>query len=163
MAKTPIFICFIETFRIKDTSFFEEYTNFADESVLSKVNKIPHIVLYICLLGFFLASVEVAACTSHEVVKKEKSCCKATIEDDDSKDKPVMECCKEQKNEDSGCTGNCGEKSCQNSPLQTYFAHPIIKDDSNAFHLKGINSYPIYKQPYYSLGFHSIWQPPKIG
>src|SRR5690606_29279402 len=140
-----------------------EYTNFVDESVLSKVNKIPHIVLYICLLGFFLVPVGAAACTSHEMVKKEKSCCKAQDDGDLSEDGNDMECCRDQKSDDSGCFGNCGEKSCQSSSFHTFFVHQIIKDGSNDFSFEGVNPYPLYKQPYYSLGFHSIWQPPKIG
>ena len=123
--------------------------------------RIPHILLYICLLGFFLVPAGVAACTSHEVAKKEKSCCKAQDEGDHSMESNDMECCKDQKSEDSDCSGNCGKKSCQNS-FQTFFVHQSIKADPNGFNFEGVNSYPFYKQPYYSLGFHSIWQPPKI-
>src|SRR5690606_29350049 len=125
--------------------------------------KVPHILLYMCLLGFFLAPAGAAACTSHEVVKKEKSCCKTSNEDNDSKDIVDLECCKKTKSDDSGCSGNCGEKSCQGNSFHTFFVHQIIRDGSNDFNFEGINSYPIYKQPYYSLGFYSIWQPPKIG
>lgn len=125
------------------------------------MNKLAHILLYVCLLGFFLAPVTAMACTSHEVVKKEKSCCEVPDGEEHSTDDCEMECCKEQNSEDSGCSGNCGKQTCQNS-FQTFFVHQVIKNDTNGFGPEGVNSYPLYRQPYYSLGFHFIWQPPKI-
>lgn len=126
------------------------------------MSKILKIFLSISLLGFFLIPGEASACSSHttEVVEKDKSCC------DDSHHANhtstcKKECCKDKADGDTDCSGNCGQNSCHSSS-PTYLVHDII-DSQKAFLFGDKKSFPLYKQPYYSSGFHSIWQPPKIG
>lgn len=124
--------------------------------------RIIKILPIIFLLGFFLVPAEVSACTSHtkESFKKEKSCCDHHSSDRESKHACKKDCCKDSAG-DSGCSGNCGAKSCQTS-AQSFWVHQIFGGSYHAFEYETKNSYYFYKQPYYSSGFHSIWQPPKI-
>ena len=113
------------------------------------------------LLGFFLVPIEASACSFYtkEIIKKEKSCCDHSS-DHQSKQTCKKDCCKDNGG-DSSCSGNCSAKSCHNS-AQTFCAQ-IVGNSYHTFKYEEENSYPSYKQPYYSSGFHSIWQPPKIG
>ncbi|WP_413512836.1 hypothetical protein [Myroides odoratus] len=120
------------------------------------------ILLSISLLGFFLIPGEALACSSHttEVIKKDKSCY------DDSHHSNHLstcekDCCKDKTGADTDCSGNCCQNYCQSSS-PTYLIHDI-KDSQEIFLFGDKKSFPLYKQPYYSSGFHSIWQPPKIG
>ena len=120
------------------------------------------ILLSMFLFGLFLVPVEVSACTSHtkEIIKEEKSCCDHSS-DHQSKQACKKDCCRDSA-EDSSCSGNCGAKSC-NTSAQTFCAHQIFENNYRLFGYEDKNLYPSYKQPNYSSGFHSIWQPPKIG
>lgn len=119
------------------------------------------IFLSMCLLGFFLIPGEALACSSHktEIVKKDKSCCDHSS-DHQSKQACKKNCCKDSEG-DSGCSGACGAKSCHNSST-TFWIHNL-KYSHNTFFFENEKSYSFYKQPYYSSGVYSIWQPPKIG
>lgn len=151
---------------------------------LTLMRRTLYIFAGILLLGFFLVPGEVSACAMHagqekesvkkESVEKEKSCCKKSQEespaeqdnapsaDDQSKETSPKDCCKGHKTHkgESGCSGNCDARSCHTP--QTCCAHPVVEDVYNVFEKKDKNSYPVYTQPCYSAGFHSIWQPPKI-
>ncbi len=126
------------------------------------MSKILKIFLSICLLGFFLIPVEASACSSHttEVVKKEKSCCDDSHHSNHT-NTCEKDCCKDKTGGDTDCSGNCGQNSCHSSS-PTYLAHDMIHSQK-AFLFGDKKSFPLYKQPYYSSGFHSIWKPPKIG
>jgi hypothetical protein len=124
------------------------------------MSKILKIFLSISLLGFFLIPGEASACSSHttEVVKKEKSCCDHL--DHQSKQTCKKECCTDKEGGDTDCSGNCGHKTCHNSS-PTFWMHEV-KFSQNALLFGNKKSFPSYKQPFYSSGSHSIWQPPKI-
>ena len=124
------------------------------------MDRIFNILFSMCLLGLFLIPVEAAACTSHtkETIKKEKPCCDHSS-NDESKQACKKDCCKDS-GEDSGCSGNCGAKSCHNSSPTHCIQN--LKYSHSTFLFENEKSYSFYKQPYYSSGFHSIWQPPKI-
>jgi len=122
-----------------------------------------NILLSMFLLGFLLVPGEISACTSHtkEINKKEKSCCDDSSDDNHTEQDCKKDCCKDKEDGNSDCSGNCGQKSCPNS-FPTFWMHDI-KDSPNAFFFESEKSYSLYKQPSFSSGFHSIWQPPKIG
>ena len=119
------------------------------------------IFLSMCLLGFFLFPGEALACSSHktEIVKKDKSCCDHSS-DHQSKQACKKNCCKDSEG-DSGCSGTCDAKSCHNSSATHWIQN--LKYSHNTIFIENEKSYSFYKQPYYSSGVYSIWQPPKIG
>ena len=119
------------------------------------------IFLSMCLLGFFLIPGEALACSSHktEIVKKDKSCCDHSS-DHQSKQACKKNCCKDSEG-DSGCSGTCDAKSCHNSSPTHWIQN--LKYSHNTFFFENEKSYSFYKQPNYSSGVYSIWQPPKIG
>lgn len=132
------------------------------QNILYRMYRALKIIFSILILGLFLVPVEVSACTSHsnpKTIKKEKSCCDHS--DHQSKQACKKDCCKDKEG-DSGCSGNCDARSCHTT-AQTFCVHPIVGYSNNVFEYEDKNSYPSYKQPCYSSGFHSIWQPPKIG
>lgn len=127
------------------------------------MQKILNFLLSFLLLGLFLIPGETAACSSHgqKAMDTEQSCCSNIEETAHSTSHCEKDCCQDQEGDASGCSGNCGDKSCHNSS-PTYCTHPTMKDSSIVVHFEDKNTCPIYQQAYYSLGFHSIWQPPKI-
>lgn len=120
-------------------------------------------LLSICLLGFFLIPGEALACSSHtnEVVKKEKSCCDDSSDGHHNKQTCKKDCCKDKEGTDTDCSGTCDAKSCHNSSPTHWIQN--LKYSHNTFFFENEKSYSFYKQPYYSSGVYSIWQPPKIG
>ena len=124
------------------------------------MSKMLKIFLSLCLLGFFLIPAEASACSSHttEVVKKEKSCSNDSSDGHHAEGSCEKDCCNDDASTD--CSGNCGQKSCHSS-FPTFWMHDI-KDSQKAFLFESERSFPLHNQPYYSSGFHSIWQPPKI-
>jgi len=147
----------------------------------AKVN----ILLVICILGLFLApSLGFACHLAPETPKQEeKSCCtekgadlkdsdqdpKHTDKAQDVRDTDTKDCCKDKK-QDSGtssdhgddCGKHCAEKSCRTSmqcnPMISFSEVDLILP-SDTDHLK---LYTLYKQPFCSDAYFSIWQPPKI-
>lgn len=126
------------------------------------MSKILKIFLSISILGFFLIPVQASACSSHttEVVEKDKSSCDDSSDGHHNKQTCKKDCCKDKEGTDTDCSGNCGQKSCHSSS-PSFWAHDIYESQI-AFVFWDKKSYSFYKQPYYSSGFHSIWQPPKI-
>ncbi|WP_104384192.1 hypothetical protein [Sphingobacterium sp. HMA12] len=87
----------------------------------------------------------------------------------DIKDMTAKDCCKD-KSEDShttqdhgdDCSKHCGEKSCRTSmpcnPMISFCETDLIPlSDTDQLKL-----YTLYKQPFCSDAYFSIWQPPKI-
>lgn len=149
----------------------------------AKVN----ILLVICILGLFLAPSLGFAC--HSVPEKpkqeKKSCCAEKGQDvkdskqgqdpihtdkaQDVKDTETKDCCKDKK-QDAGtssdhgddCGKHCAEKSCRtsmqcNPMISFYEVDLILPSDTDQLKL-----YTLYKQPFCSDAYFSIWQPPKI-
>lgn len=119
------------------------------------------ILLSIFSIGFFLIPGEVSACTSQtKEIVNEKSSCDDSSDGHHTEGSCKKDCCNEKEGENTDCSGNCGQKSCHSSS-PTFWMHDI-KDSQNAFLFENEISFPLHNQPYYSSGFHSIWQPPKI-
>ncbi len=117
-----------------------------------------NIFITICLLVFTFTPGSISACTSSAKGSKiEKFSCNRHKNESSCK----KNCCHHKHHGNSGCRGNCGKASCQNSPT-TFFINSIFKYSQNVYNFENKNLYSIYKQPYYSSGFDSIWQPPKI-
>ncbi len=151
----------------------------------AKVN----ILLVICILGLFLVPSQGFAChlPPEKPQQEQKSCCSemdpATEDADtdkgrdinntdggqDAKDSGVKDCCKDGKHDsetskDHGddCGKHCNEKSCRTSvqcnPLISFYeVDLLLPSDTDQLKL-----YTLYKQPFCSDAYFSIWQPPKI-
>jgi len=149
----------------------------------AKVN----ILLVICILGLFLAPSLGFAChlASEKPKQEKKSCCaekgqavkdseqsqdpKHTDKVQDVKDTDTKDCCKDKKQDSGtsgdhgdGCSKHCAEKSCRTSmqcnPMISFYEVDLILPlDADQLRL-----YTLYKQPFCSDAYFSIWQPPKI-
>jgi len=117
-------------------------------------------IMLIVMLGFFLTPTLTYACgKSH--TKTEKSCCDKKTSQTDKKD-----CCKNksshnQKDNDN-CGGKCGNSSCHCPPISFGFV-PTLSEPKYSVLVVSKRQFFFYTNPYLSSGFHSIWQPPKIG
>ena len=127
--------------------------------MLKRIN----ILMIICLLGFFIIPMQSYACKSHskEIVIKEKSCCSANKQHH-SEDQCEKDCCKSKDDTSNECSGNCGPTSCHSSSNSFSATPPFFRNAQNPVFSKSKKSYPLYKEPFYSSGESSIWQPPKI-
>ena len=111
------------------------------------------------MLGFFLTPTLIYACDK-PVEKTEKSCFKKETSQSDKKD-----CCKshsqKDKNDDD-CNGKCKNSTCHCPTAPLTLALPFVAEIKyHNFFLEKITI--AYTITYISSGFHSIWQPPKIG
>lgn len=117
-------------------------------------------IMLIVMLGFFLTPTLTYACgKSH--TQTEKSCCDKKTSQTDKKD-----CCKNksshnQKDNDN-CGGKCGNSSCHCPPISFGFV-PTLSEPKYSVLVVSKRQFFFYTNPYLSSGFHSIWQPPKIG
>jgi len=86
----------------------------------------------------------------------------ASCESGDCKD----ECChrKSHNCQSEGCSGNCSGNLCSSVQYTVLAESKFLEDSKNevsAYDAQNADFY--YQNPTYSGGFHSIWQPPKIG
>lgn len=86
----------------------------------------------------------------------------ASCESGDCKD----ECChpKSHNCQTEGCSGNCSGNLCSSVQYTVLANSKFLEDSKNevsAYDAQNADFY--YQNPHYSGGFHTIWQPPKIG
>ena len=122
-----------------------------------------HILLIILTLGFFATPTLTYACGTKSV-KTEKSCCKKSKTEKNSK----KDCCNKNKSkndkENKGCDGKCNHSNCSCPTAHHTIALPFWTEIKTKFHFaesKKIKNY--YNENYLSDGFISIWTPPNIG
>ena len=76
------------------------------------------------------------------------------------------ECChpKSHNCETDGCSGNCSGNLCSTAQYTILADSKFLEDSKNeASGYDDKNSNFFYQNPHYSGGFHTIWEPPKIG
>ena len=76
------------------------------------------------------------------------------------------ECChpKSHNCQTEGCTGNCSGNLCGSFQYTVIAESKFLEDSKNEASADNSNNSNFYYQnPSYSGGFHTIWQPPKIG
>lgn len=76
------------------------------------------------------------------------------------------ECChpKSHNCQTEGCTGNCSGNLCGSFQYTVIAESKFLEDSKNeASGYDDKNSNFFYQNPHYSGGFHTIWEPPKIG
>ncbi|KMQ70456.1 hypothetical protein ACM44_12135 [Chryseobacterium koreense CCUG 49689] len=62
------------------------------------------------------------------------------------------------------CNGSCGGSTCSSPAGFQFFMENQKSDLSDmSFAISSKKNNFFYLNPHYSFGFHSIWQPPKIG
>lgn len=131
------------------------------------------LLLSLTLALFLMPGISFACSKKDKQLFKTQAHAKNFIKQSFAKMKPSCEsgdckdqCCysKSQSCKTEKCTGDCCGDICgsaQNNGLanskflEDYNSQAIAYDDKNS------NFY--YQNPHYSVGFHTIWQPPKIG
>ena len=76
------------------------------------------------------------------------------------------ECChpKSHNCQTDGCSGNCSGNLCSTAQYTILADSKFLEDSKNeASGYEDKNANFFYQNPHYSGGFHTIWQPPKIG
>lgn len=76
------------------------------------------------------------------------------------------ECChpKSHNCQTEGCSGNCSGNLCNSAQYTVLADSKFLEDSKNeASGYDDKNSNFFYQNPHYSGGFHTIWEPPKIG
>lgn len=76
------------------------------------------------------------------------------------------ECChpKSHNCQTNGCSGNCSGNLCSTAQYTILADSKFLEDSKNeASGYDDKNSNFFYQNPHYSGGFHTIWEPPKIG
>ena len=130
--------------------------------MLKNLSKHISFVILLCL-GFFLMPNITYACAKKAVKTEQKSCSKEQSKKSEDKisckDKSCEKC-----NDGHGCNGKCKHSSCKCSISSSSFGLPILIDIKTENQFAEIKTQKFgFKQAYYSSGFHSFWQPPKIG
>lgn len=129
--------------------------------MLKNLSKNISFVILLCL-GFFLMPSISYACTKKTAKTEQKSCSKEKSEKSHHKGSCKDKSCKKCK-DGHNCDGNCKHGSCGCStssssvslliPIHLKVTTPFAKTKKQKFG---------FKQAYYSSGYSSIWQPPKI-
>ena len=117
-------------------------------------------ILLIALLGFFLTPTLTYACSKSHT-QTEKSCCDKKTSQTDKNN-----CCKNKSShnqkDNDGCGGKCGHSSCH-CPTVSFSFIPSTPELKYNLLVVAQKQFFFYSDPYFSSGYHSIWQPPKIG
>jgi hypothetical protein len=117
-------------------------------------------IIFFTLVGFILTQTDIYACgsKSNETELCNNKSDKASLQKKDCCDTEKGQCGKNGK----GCNGKCGNPACHCPTNSTNFTIPLF---DGFLGIKIIVSKPnfYYQDTYYSSGFLSIWQPPKIG
>lgn len=112
--------------------------------------RILNILISICLLVFMLTPVAVSACnsTSLKGSRIEKLSCNRH----QGKTSCKKECCHHKQHGNSGCSGNCGKSSCQNSST-TFCIYNSFKYSQNIYNFENKNHSQSINNPFILLGF----------
>ena len=76
------------------------------------------------------------------------------------------ECCHPQSHncQSDGCSGSCSGNLCSSAQYTVLADSKFLEDskkEASGYEDKNANFF--YQNPHYSGGFHTIWEPPKIG
>ena len=129
--------------------------------MLKNLSKNISFVILLCL-GFFLMPSISYACAKKTAKTEQKSCSKEKSEKSQHKDSCKDKSCKKCK-DGHDCDGNCkhGSCGCSTSSSSVSLQIPIDLKVTTPFAETKKQKFG-FKQAYYSSGYSSIWQPPKI-
>lgn len=102
------------------------------------------------------------ATSSQTFIKQSFAQIQPSCDSGDCKD----ECChpKSHNCQTEGCSGNCSGNLCSSAQYTVLADSKFLEDSKNedsGYYSNNSNFY--YQNPHYSGGFHTIWEPPKIG
>ncbi len=129
--------------------------------MLKNLSKHINWIFFLCL-GFFLVPSISYACAKKTANSEQKSCPKDQSAKAEHKSSCKDKSCKKCK-DGHNCDGNCkhGSCGCSASSSSVSLTIPLDLKVTNPF--AEIKKQKIaFKQTYYSSGYSSIWQPPKI-
>mgnify|MGYP007002410068 FL=1 len=117
-------------------------------------------IALLTLIGFFLTPTDTYACGSKSE-NIENTCTKQSNTETEKKD-----CCDTEKGQcgkhGKDCDGKCGNPACHCPTNCTNFTITFFDGFSGITIIVNKPNF-YYQDTYYSSGFLSIWQPPKIG
>jgi hypothetical protein len=102
------------------------------------------------------------ATSSQTFIKQSFAQIQPSCDSDDCKE----ECChpKSHNCQTDGCSGKCSGNLCSTAQYTILADSKFLEDSKNeASGYDDKNSNFFYQNPHYSGGFHTIWEPPKIG
>lgn len=129
------------------------------------------IISFLFVLGLFLMPVSSYACATKvkKVHSAEKTVIKSTptfstIDNSCESGNCKEKCCHKEANKctHNNCNGNCNSTSCTAGGF-TFLSSTSFEVKNSLFFLSLKNDNFYHLNPDYSVGFHPIWQPPKIG
>ena len=127
---------------------------------MTKKFQILHIIL---TLGFFATPTLTYACGT-ETTKTEKSCCKKSKTEKNSKKDFCKKSNSKSDNENNDCDGKCKNSNCSCPTTHFAFALPFyVEIKAKTYFTEGKKTKLYYNENYLSGGFTSIWTPPNIG
>lgn len=128
--------------------------------MLKNLSKHISFVILLCLGLFLIPSISYA-CAKKSTKTEQASCSKEQSEKSHHKDGCKTKSCKNC--DDKDCSGKCKHSSCGCSTSSSSLSLPIPFDLKGTNHFAEIKKQKFgFKQAYYSSGYSSIWQPPKI-
>ena len=129
--------------------------------MLKNLSKHISFVILLCL-GFFLMPSISYACAKKTTKTEQKSCSKDQSAKAEHKSSCKDKSCKKCK-DGHDCDGNCKHSSCGCSTSSSSVSLPIPVDLKTAAPFAETKKQKFgFKEAYYSSGYSSIWQPPKI-
>jgi len=121
-----------------------------------------HITLVLLLiLGFLLTPNLSYACSKASTKTEHQKVSKNHYEKADKKDCCEDKSCKNHQH-DNDCNGQCKDSSCRCGNSSFSILMPTDLKSNISFDTFENCQFEL-TQSYYSLGYYSIWQPPKIG
>lgn len=130
--------------------------------MLKTFSKHISFIILLCL-GFFLIPSLSYACAKKTANTEQKSCSKDQYSKSEHKSRCKNQSCTKC-NDGHDCNGKCKQSSCKCSTSSSSLSLPILVDIKTENHFAEIKTQKFgFKQTYYSSGYHSFWQPPKIG
>lgn len=119
-------------------------------------------VILLCI-SFLLLPSKSYACTENTANTEIRSYSNDPSSKAQKKDCCKMQSCKKDRHHNN-CNDGCKHSSCRCSTSSTSFGLPIPIDLKTEIRFAEIKQQKFgFNQSYYSSGFSSIWQPPKIG
>ncbi len=129
--------------------------------MLKYLSKHISFVILLCL-GFFLMPSISYACAKKAAKTEQVSCSKEQFQKAEHKSNCKDKSCKKCK-DGHDCDGNCKHSSCRCSTSSSSLSIPIPTDLKLTTPFAETKKQKFgFKQAYYSSGYYSIWQPPKI-
>lgn len=129
--------------------------------MLKNLSKHISVVILLCM-GFFLVPSISYGCAKKLAKTEQNSNSKDQFYKAEIKDCCKTKSCKRDKDHND-CSGKCKHSSCKCSTSSSSLSLPTLVNIKTENHFAEIKTQKFgFKQAYYSSGYYSFWQPPKI-